>query len=221
MKLLLAEDEKELSHATITLLKMNGFDADAAYDGLEAIELAEKNIYDGYILDIMMPKADGITVLKKLRESGDTAPVLMLTAKSEIDDKVNGLNCGANDYLTKPYAIKELVARIQAMLRSSNQMPSSDITAGNFKISKSNMTLITDISSVSLTAQEFCLLEQFIVHKQHNFTARQLLEKAWDEQKDINIIPIYIAYINNKLHSVQANAEIKQCESDTYKLEIV
>ena len=120
MRLLLAEDEKSLSRAVKAILEKNNFSVDAVYDGVEALEYLESGNYDGVIMDVMMPKMDGITALKKLRAAGNMVPVLMLTAKSEIDDKVEGLDSGANDYLTKPFDTKELLARIRAMTRSAN-----------------------------------------------------------------------------------------------------
>lgn len=125
MRLLLAEDEKSLSRAIIAILERNNYSADAVYDGLEALEYLESDTYDGLILDVMMPKMDGITVLKKLREKGNNIPVLMLTVKSEIDDKVLGLDSGANDYLTKPFNTRELLARIRAMTRTNTVQATS------------------------------------------------------------------------------------------------
>ena len=119
MRLLLAEDETSLSKAIVTILKKNNYTVDAAYDGIEALEYLETNEYDGVILDVMMPRLDGISVLQKIRKSGSNVPVIILTAKAEVDDKVLGLDSGANDYLTKPFASKELLARIRAMTRNS------------------------------------------------------------------------------------------------------
>lgn len=130
MRLLLAEDEKDLSHALVTVLKHNNYSVDAVYNGQDALDYLLMGDYDGAILDIMMPKMDGITVLKKVRAAGSHVPILMLTAKAEIDDRVNGLDSGADDYLTKPFSMKELLARIRAMCRRQSDTTDSILSFG-------------------------------------------------------------------------------------------
>lgn len=144
MRLLLAEDEKELSNALVTILKHNNYSVDAVYDGLEALDYLQAENYDGAILDIMMPKMDGLTVLKKLRASGSDLPVLMLTAKSEIDDRVLGLDSGADDYLTKPFATKELLARIRSMTRRQAEVTDNVLRYANIKLDRSTFELSTE-----------------------------------------------------------------------------
>ncbi len=134
MRLLLAEDEKELSNALVTILKHNNYSVDAVYNGQDALDYLEMGLYDGAVLDIMMPKMDGITVLKKIREQGNAIPVLLLTAKSEIDDRVEGLDSGADDYLTKPFATKELLARIRAMTRRQSETTDAILSFGNLTL---------------------------------------------------------------------------------------
>ena len=147
MRLLLAEDERSLSKAIITILEKNNYSADAVYDGEEALEYLKTGNYDGLILDIMMPKRDGMEVLKALRNKGDRIPVLILSAKSEIDDKVLGLDCGANDYLTKPFSSRELLARIRAMTRTQTDQPSSKLQFGNITLDRATFELSSPAGS--------------------------------------------------------------------------
>ena len=159
MRLLLAEDEKELSNALVTILKHNNYSVDAVYDGLEALDYLQAENYDGAILDIMMPKMDGLTVLKKLRASGSDLPVLMLTAKSEIDDRVLGLDSGADDYLTKPFATKELLARIRSITRREKEDATPTLSVGNTSLSSITFELSTEYGVANLTNKEFQLLD--------------------------------------------------------------
>ena len=150
MRLLLAEDERSLSRAILAILEKNNYSADAVYDGEEALEYLESGNYDGVILDIMMPKLDGIEVLKRLRERGNPIPVLMLTAKAEIDDKVLGLDSGANDYLTKPFHSKELLARIRAMTRTQTARSGTQLRFGNLTLDRATFVLSSPTGSYRL-----------------------------------------------------------------------
>lgn len=143
MRLLLAEDEKELSHALVTVLLHNNYSVDAVYNGQDALDYINMGNYDGAILDIMMPKMDGITVLKKVRASGSQIPILMLTAKAEIDDRVLGLDCGADDYLTKPFSMKELLARLRAMTRRQTAAADTTLSYGNITLDRSTYMLFS------------------------------------------------------------------------------
>ena len=150
MRLLLAEDEKELSRALVTILKHNNYSVDAVYNGEDALDYIESGVYDGVVLDIMMPKIDGITVLKTIRSEGNSVPVILLTAKSEIEDKVLGLDCGADDYLTKPFSAKELLARIRAMTRKRTEANNSVISFENIKLDTSTFELSSPNGSLRL-----------------------------------------------------------------------
>ena len=161
MKLLLAEDERSLSRALMKILEKNNYTADAVYNGEDALSYLESGFYDAAILDIMMPKIDGITVLKKLRASGNTVPVIMLTAKSEIDDKVLGLDSGANDYLTKPFDTKELLARIRAMTRTQITADNK-LTFGNISLDRATFELSSPTGSFRLANKEFQMMEILI-----------------------------------------------------------
>ena len=136
MRLLLAEDEKSLARAIVAILKKNNYEADAVFDGEEALEYLQTGNYDGAILDVMMPRMDGITVIQRVRASGNEVPILVLSAKSETDDKVLGLDSGANDYLTKPFAAQELLARIRAMTRSKTAQATSKLSMGNIALDR-------------------------------------------------------------------------------------
>ena len=151
MRLLLAEDEKSLSRAVTVLLRKNHYEVDPVYDGQEALDYLNSGNYDGAILDIMMPKVDGIDVLRQLRQRGDRLPVLLLTAKSEVEDKVLGLDSGANDYLTKPFASQELLARIRAMTREQTDQATSRLTVGNITLERATFELSSPTGSLSLT----------------------------------------------------------------------
>ena len=167
MRLLLAEDEKELSKALTAILVHNNYSVDAVYNGREALEYINCENYDGVILDIMMPEIDGITVLKNIREKGNSVPVIMLTAKSEIDDRVLGLDCGADDYLTKPFAMKELLARIRAMTRRQDEITNSVLKFSNISLNRATFELYSDTGSFRLANKEFQMLEMLMTNPRH------------------------------------------------------
>lgn len=197
MRLLLAEDERSLSKAIVTILEKNNYSADAVYDGVEALEYLESGNYDGLILDIMMPRMDGLTVLKKLREKGNTIPVLMLTAKSEVDDKVQGLDMGANDYLTKPFATKELLARIRAMTRNQMVQPVSQLTMGNITLDQATFELSSPAGSFRLANKEYQMLEMMMRNPRQIISAERFMERIWgyDSDAEINVVWVYISYL--------------------------
>lgn len=222
MRLLLAEDEHSLSKAIVTILEKNNYSADAVYDGVEALAYLETGNYDGVILDIMMPKMDGITVLKKLREKGNSIPVLMLTAKSEVDDKVLGLDSGANDYLTKPFNSKELLARIRAMTRSqSSQSINSLLQAGNITLNRATFEISSPTGSFRLANKEFQVLELLMANPRHLISTERFMEKIWgyDSEAEINVVWVYISYLRKKLAALHADVQIKVTRNTGYTLE--
>lgn len=223
MRLLLAEDEKSLSRAIIAILERNNYSADAVYDGLEALEYIESDTYDGLILDIMMPKMDGITVLKKLREKGNNIPVLMLTAKSEIDDKVLGLDSGANDYLTKPFNTRELLARIRAMTRTNTVQATSILTMGNISLNTATFELSAPGGSFRLANKEFQMLEMLMRNAGRLIPTERFMEKIWgyDSDAEISVVWVYISYLRKKLTALGANVQIKAARNAGYSLEEV
>ena len=221
MRILLAEDELSLSRAIIAILKKNNYEAEAVYDGAEALNYLASGQYDGAVMDIMMPKMDGITVLKKYRESGGTTPILMLTAKSEIDDKVLGLDSGANDYLTKPFATQELMARIRAMTRTLGAQNSCVLQMGNIRLNRSNFELSSPTGSFHLTNREFQMMEMLLANPHHLIPTERFMEKIWgcDNEAEINVVWVYISYLRKKLTSLNADIQIRMTRNAGYTLE--
>ncbi|MCD8082621.1 MAG: response regulator transcription factor [Clostridiales bacterium] len=220
MRLLLAEDERSLSRAIVTILKRNDYTVDAAYDGEEALECLESGNYDAAILDIMMPKTDGLTVLKTIRGRGDQIPILLLTARSEIDDKVEGLDLGANDYLSKPFATKELLARIRAMTRTQAQSSLPPLAAGNITLDRSTYELKSPVGSFRLSNREFQTLELLMTNPGHAISSERFLEKLWNGEPDTEkqVVWVYISYLKKKLHALHADVQIVVTSETEYAL---
>ncbi len=223
MRLLLAEDEKELSRALTTILERSNYSVDAVYDGEEALEYLNSNNYDGLILDIMMPRIDGLTVLKKLREKRNLIPVLLLTAKSEIDDKVEGLDAGANDYLTKPFAAKELLARIRAMTREHTSAVNASLHTGNLTLDLASYTLSSPTGNFRLTNKEFQMLEMLMANPGQLIPSERFLERIWgyDSEAESNVVWVYISYLRKKLTALHANVQLKASRNAGYFLEVL
>lgn len=221
MRLLLAEDEKALSKALTAILERNNYSVDAVYDGQAALEYLEADNYDGVILEIMMPKIDGITVLKEIRKKGNLIPVLLLTAKSEVDDKVEGLDAGANDYLAKPFHSKELLARIRAMTRVQTGQTGSILKMGNVALNRSAFELSTSKGSFRLANKEFQMIELMMSNPGVLISAERFMEKIWgyDSEAEINVVWVYISYLRKKLAALQADIQIKVTRSVGYSLE--
>lgn len=221
MRLLLAEDEKTLSNALVTILKHNNYSVDAVYNGEDVIDYIETGVYDGVILDIMMPKVDGITVLKTIRAGGNKMPVLLLTAKSDVDDKVLGLDAGADDYLTKPFVTKELLARIRAMTRRQAELTDNSLSFGDLKLDRVSFELSSPSGKLPLTAKEFQIMESFMNHPSQIISAERLMEKIWgfDSDSEINVVWTYISYLRKKLKLLQSGVTIKAVRNIGYTLE--
>lgn len=221
MRLLLAEDEKALSKALTAILERNNYSVDAVYDGQSALEYLETDNYDGVILDIMMPKVDGLTVLRKVREKGNLIPILLLTAKSEVDDKVEGLDAGANDYLTKPFHSKELLARIRAITRTQSAQTTSKLTFGNVTLDQATFELSTTKGSFRLANKEFQMLELMMSNPHQLISSERFLEKIWgyDSDTEINVVWVYISYLRKKLTALHADIQIKATRNAGYSLE--
>lgn len=221
MRLLLAEDEKELSHALVTVLLHNNYSVDAVYNGQDALDYINMGNYDGAILDIMMPKMDGITVLKKVRTSGSQIPILMLTAKAEIDDRVLGLDCGADDYLTKPFSMKELLARLRAMTRRQTAAADTTLSYGNITLDRSTYMLFSKTESLRLASKEFQMLEMLLANPRQVISTEQFMDKIWgyDSDTEQNVVWVYISYLRKKLTVLQASVGIKAVRGLGYTLE--
>ena len=221
MRLLLAEDEKALSKALVAILERNNYSVDAVYDGQSALDYLEMDNYDGVILDIMMPKVDGLTVLRKVRERGNLIPILLLTAKSEVDDKVEGLDAGANDYLAKPFHSKELLARIRSITRTQAAQTNSKLTVGNTTLDRATFELSTTKGSFRLANKEFQMLELLMCNPYQLISSERFLEKIWgyDSETEINVVWVYISYLRKKLATLHANIQIKATRNAGYSLE--
>lgn len=221
MRLLLAEDERSLSRAIAAILKKDNYETDAVYDGAEALEFLISGSYDGAILDIMMPRLDGIEVLKRVRAAGNATPIIMLTAKSEVEDKVLGLDSGANDYLTKPFAAQELLARIRAMTRNSASQLTSRLQLGNITLDRASFELSSPTGSFHLTNREFQMLEMLMSNPRQIISPERFLEKIWgyDNDAEANVVWVYIAYLRKKLASLGADIHIKVTRNAGYSLE--
>ncbi len=221
MRLLLCEDEVEMSTALVAILKHNQYGVDVVYDGQEALEYLDCCQYDGVILDIMMPKVDGLTVLKTMRERGMTTPVLMLTARSQIDDKVLGLDMGANDYLTKPFATKELLARLRAMTRGTAEGTSSLLSVGNITLNRATFELRSPSGSVRLPNKEFQMMEMLMMHGTQLISSERFMEKVWgyDSDAELNVVWVYLSYLRKKLATLDADIQIKVTRNAGYSLE--
>lgn len=221
MRLLLAEDEKALSRALTAILERHSYSVDAVFDGQEALEYLETDNYDGVILDIMMPKIDGITVLREIRKKGILIPVLLLTAKSEVDDKVLGLDAGANDYLTKPFDTKELLARIRAMTRTQLTQASSKLQYGNVTLDRATNELSTTAGTYRLANKEFQMMEMLMTSPKNLISSERFMEKIWgfDSDAEINVVWVYISYLRKKLTALHANIQIRAMRNAGYTLE--
>ena len=220
MRIMIAEDERDLANAIKNVLEYNHYDVDVAHDGESALEMMNSFKYDGAILDIMMPKMDGISVVKQLRATGNNIPVLILTAKSEVDDKVLGLDAGADDYLTKPFVIKELLARVRALTRRTSEVAQSFVV-GNTRLDHQTFELCTDISSVRLTGKEYKLMEHLIRNKNMLLSTEKLMESVWgyDSDAEINVVWVFISALRKKLEAISSNYTIKAVRGVGYRLE--
>ncbi|MCC8135997.1 MAG: response regulator transcription factor [Ruminococcus sp.] len=217
MNILYAEDEKSLSMAITEILKMEGFTVDPVYDGAEALEHLQTREYDAAVLDIMMPKKDGVTVLQQMRDAGDFTPVMLLTAKTQVEDRINGLTCGADDYFGKPFAAAELVARLQAMIRRSTRYRVQIQSMGNITLDCESLELKSDVGSLRLSSKESQLLSLFLKNKMGTLSAAQIQEKLWPNVNDKGVVPLYVSYLQTKLRQIQSSVNIEQ-SGDTYHI---
>lgn len=222
MKLLLVEDEKQLSEALQQILIKNKYSVDAVYNGEEGLLYALSDVYDVIILDIMLPKLNGIEILKTIRKKGISTPVILLTAKATIEDKILGLDCGADDYLPKPFSTEELLARLRALTRRSggfineNTLEFSDI-----KLNLSTYDMEVGDNSITLTQKEFEILRYFMQRPKSVVSKDDLITKLWGYDSDIeyNNIEVYISFLRKKLDYVESNVKITTIRRVGYRLE--
>jgi hypothetical protein len=220
MRILLAEDEIPLARAIKKIFEKNNYSADAVHSGEDALMYLETGSYDVAVLDVMMPKMDGIAVLRTLRARGDRIPVLMLTAKSEIDDKVLGLDSGANYYLTKPFDTKELLAAIRAITRTQTEVDSK-LAVGNITLDRSTYELASPTGSFRLANREFQMMEILMSNPHRIISAERFMEKIWgfDSEAEIHVVWVYISYLRKKLAALHADISIKASRNAGYSLE--
>ncbi len=223
MRILLAEDEKSLSNALVTILKHNNYSVDAVYNGEDALDyVLSDNIYDLIILDIMMPKLDGISVLKEIRKRKISTPIIMLTAKSDIQDKILGLDGGADDYLTKPFNVEELLARIRSVTRRKGEINNNNLSYDDLILNRSTFELECNGNKVLLTNKEYQIIELLMLHKDQMVQMDRIMDKIWgfDSNADTNVIWTYISYLRKKLSSIGSRVGIKANRNIGYSLEV-
>lgn len=210
MKLLLAEDEHELNDVLVTILESYQYTVDAVYDGQSAVEHGLQNNYDGIIMDVMMPKMDGFGALAELRIHGVETPLLILSAKSEVPDRVMGLDLGANDYLPKPFSTDELVARIRAMTRRPSEQP-DEFSFGGVTLSKPSSAITCQSASVLLSSKEFNMMEILMKSPGVDISASRFLDEIWkkDENAEANVVWLYASYLQKKIAAVGGSLDIE------------
>ena len=219
MRILLAEDEIALAKALVKIFESNNYSIDAVHDGQDALDYLEAGNYDVAVLDIMMPKVDGITVLKTIRAEGNDIPVLMLTARSEIDDKVLGLDSGANYYLTKPFDAKELLAAVRAITRSGKEVDAK-LSFGNLTLDRASFELSSPSGSVKLANKEFQMMELLMAKPGNVISVDTFMDHIWgyDTDTESNVVWVYISYLRKKLSSLGSNVKIKALRNAGYSL---
>lgn len=219
MKILLAEDTLDLNKVVTQMLELQGFDVDSALDGEQALNLALNNGYDGIVLDIMMPKMDGLQVLREIRSRNIVTPVLMLTAKAEVDDRVEGLDAGADDYLTKPFAMKELLARVKALTRRGSQYAAKEMVFGDITLKADSLEL-TASNTVRLSLKEFSLMQALLLNKEHPVDNNYLIEHVWNEEADAaeDTVWLYINFLQGKLEYINSSVVIKGAKGGPFQV---
>lgn len=219
MKILVAEDEPQLLRVLTVAIEHAGYDVDPVDNGLKAVEHAKENSYDVIMLDIMMSVMDGITALKKIRESGDKTYILMLTAKAEVDDRVTGLDSGADDYLTKPFSLKELLARLRSKERREDDFTPNKLELGDVTLNVSKQELVSH-NSIRLSGTETQLMNYFLLNQNKELSTEELLNHVWKNDIDANadVVWIYISYLRQKLQSIQSSVRIEGDKGGSYKL---
>ena len=219
MKILLAEDTTDLSRAVCAVLAHEGYEPDPVYDGEEALEHIAGSGYDCIVLDIMMPKKDGIQVLTEIRLQNILTPVLMLTAKAEVEDRVAGLDSGADDYLTKPFAMKELLARIRALTRRRSSYSPENISYGDLSLKGESFELSCE-NTVRLSVKEFELMQLLITQAGRQLGASAILERVWGSEPDADedTVRLYISYLKRKLEAVSSQAVIREEPTGEFRL---
>jgi len=221
MKILFAEDDKDISKAVVTLLEKNSYTVEAVYNGEDALDYATCGEYDAIVMDIMMPKLDGVTALQEMRKAGVNTPVLLLTAKTEVEDRIEGLDAGADDYLTKPFAGGELLARLRAMLRRKGDYQSDVLTFRDLSLDRGSYTLTCGEKSVKLVGKAYQLMEMLIRSPHQIMSVNQLMEHiwGWDSEAEINVVWVNVSFLRKKLAEIGSEVEIHATRGVGYSLE--
>lgn len=221
MRLLLAEDERELSNAIVAILKHNNYSVDAVYDGRAALDWAMTGNYDGILLDLMMPEMNGLDVLKELRFNGIETPIMILTAKAEIEDKIIGLDSGADDYLTKPFAMGELLARVRAMTRRVVGYTHNVLQVGNLTLNRETFELNCGNESIRLAGKEYQMIEMLMSNPNRLISVDQFMERIWgyDSETENSVVWVYISNLRKKFAKLGADVEIKATRNAGYYIE--
>ena len=220
MKILLVDDERALTDALATILKQNKYSVDCAYNGEEGLDYALCGVYDLIILDIMMPKLDGFSVLRTLRQKKIDTPVLILSAKGELNDKIYGLNCGADDYLTKPFASEELLARVKALLRRKEKFTGDLLSFNDLVLDRDTFEMVNGEKRIALGKKEFQIMEMLFLNQGKIINKNVFIEKIWgyDSEAEYNTIEVYISFIRRKLLAINSKTEIKSVRGLGYTL---
>ncbi len=221
MRILIAEDEVTIARALKVMLEKNKYAVDVVHNGNDALDYIQAAAYDALVLDIMMPGKDGIEVLKAVRAAGNTTPTLFLTAKAEVADRVAGLDAGADDYLPKPFAASEFLARVRALTRRSSSYASSTLCFGNTTLDRGQYLLKTSLGEVRLNNKEYQLMELFFRHPRQVFSSEHLMEKVWglDSEAEMDVVWTYIGFLRRKLRQIGAGLEIRTIRGAGYALE--
>lgn len=221
MKILVVEDEIALAEALSEILKRNKYSVDTVYDGEDGLAYGLTDIYDCILLDIMLPKMNGLDVLQILRKKKISTPVLLLTAKSDIEDKINGLDSGADDFLTKPFVTGELLARVRALTRRKGEVITDEFTFGDVALNKSTFSLSCEEQFVKLSLKEYQIMEILIANPKQLISKERFIEKIWGYESDVeyNNIEVYISFLRKKLKVIGSNVSIKTARGIGYCLE--
>ncbi len=221
MRILIVEDEVSLADAVSAILKKEQYFVDAVYDGRDGLDYALSGIYDLILLDIMLPGMNGLDVLKEIRNNGISTPVMLLTARTEVDDKIKGLDCGADDYLTKPFNKGELLARIRALSRRKGEIPSNELTYGDITLNQSTYELICGNLNVKLGAKEFRIMQMLMFSPKSIISKDEFIEKIWgyDSEAEYNSIEVYVSFLRKKLGAIKSTLQIKASRGIGYYIE--
>lgn len=221
MKILYAEDERAMSDAVAEILRHKNYIVDTVYDGEEAMDYIMSEKYDGIILDVMMPKMSGVEVLSAMRSMGMSTPVMLLTAKGEVADKVEGLNAGADDYLAKPFAMPELIARVGALVRRTGEIVPDELSLGNITLNRSSYELSSECGAIRLSKKEYLMMEMLMKSKDRPIATESFMTRIWgyDSEAEMSVVWVYISYLRKKLSALNANIQISALRGRGYVLE--